>query len=197
MQIYYEESPYFHFLVDNFYTPDVFSYIYNKSFELVNENTRNHCREKNDRQVLDLMWQDIAWAKVISPFEILAHRVCSEKNPKLLDKLNDPTYGPAAQMQFIPRGWDYNTIHTDIPSKIFTFTVYISKNGKGTQIFSGPNMEDHVKTTDWKQNYGMGFIRTNDSWHNFGALEDHDRVSITFFYRELKEYNKAKGFSYK
>ena len=89
MQIYYEESPYFHFLVDNFYTPDVFSYIYNKSFELVNENTRNHCREKNDRQVLDLMWQDIAWAKVISPFEILAHRVCSEKNPKLLDKLTN------------------------------------------------------------------------------------------------------------
>lgn len=196
MQINYEESPYFYFLVDNFYTSEEFSYIYKKSFELVDETTRNHCRQTNHRRVFDLIWEDIAWGKVIHPFETLTQTVCSEKNPKLLEKINSPTYGPAAQMQFIPRGWDYNKPHTDIPSKIFTFTVYISENGKGTQVFSGPNMEDHVKTTDWQQNSGMGFIRTYDSWHNFGALEDHDRVSITYFYREVKEYRETKGYSY-
>ena len=127
MQINYEESPYLHFLVDNFYTSEEFSYIHKKSFELVDENTRNHCRQTNHRRVLDLIWEDIAWGKVIHPFETLAQRVCSEKTPKLLEKINSPTYGPAAQMQFIPRGWDYNNPHTDIPSKIFTYCVYIGK----------------------------------------------------------------------
>ena len=39
----------------------------------------------------------------------------------------------------------------------------------------------------------MGFIRTENSWHNFGANKKNDRVTITFFYREADEYKKTKS----
>ena len=186
MKIFYESKPYLHFFVENFYSDSEFK-------EITNELNSLYKPITDDRIVLDLKFVSKKFDLIINPFVTLANLVAESIQPDLLEKFNSDKYIPAAQMQFNPKGWDYGNIHTDIPSKIFTFTVYMSEFGKGTQIFEGPTWDDHVKTAEWVQNGGMGFIRTDDSWHNFGADKKNDRVTITFFYREAEEYKKTKS----
>lgn len=186
MKIFYESKPYLHFFVENFYSDSEFK-------EITNELNSLYKPIIDDRIVLDLKFVSKKFDLIINPFVTLANLVAESIQPDLLEKFNSDKYIPAAQMQFNPKGWDYGNIHTDIPSKIFTFTVYMSEFGKGTQIFEGPTWDDHVKTAKWVQNGGMGFIRTENSWHNFGADKKNDRVTITFFYREADEYKKTKS----
>lgn len=196
MDTVYESSPYFHFITDDFFEKDDLNWILDSSYKIATPKLRKNCIKTNNRQVFDLKWHDIDFERVVAPFKSLAHAVCEQRYPDLIEKFKGPRYIPAAQMQFNPRGWDYNTIHTDLRSKIFTFTVYLSEYGKGTQLFSGPNKEDLVDTVEWKVNRGMGFVRTDDSWHNFGASEEHDRLTITYFYREAEEYKNMKESDY-
>ena len=186
MKIFYESKPYLHFFVENFYFDSEFK-------EITNELNSLYKPITDDRIVLDLKFVSKKFDLIINPFVTLANLVAESIQPDLLEKFKSDKYIPAAQMQFNPKGWDYGNIHTDIPSKIFTFTVYMSEFGKGTQIFEGPTWDDHVKTAKWVQNGGMGFIRTENSWHNFGADKKNDRVTITFFYREADEYKKTKS----
>ena len=196
MNTLYETSPYFHFITEDFFEKDDLKWILDASNKIITPDTREDCIKKNDRFVQDLKYLDIDFERVVAPFKSLAHAVCEQRYPDLIEKFNGPRYSPVAQMQLNPRGWNYNLVHNDMPSKIFTFTVFLSEYGKGTQIYSGPNKEDYVYTAEWKVNGGMGFVRTEDSWHDFGAPEEHDRLTITYFYRDDAEYRNTKDSAY-
>ena len=83
------------------------------------------------------------------------------------------------QLDAIKPGWAYNKIHADNPKKWVTFVMAISDQGTGTQLYT-KDQQTLVKTTDWIPNGGNGFIRKEDTWHDFDAkgLTDIRRTAI-------------------
>jgi len=80
------------------------------------------------------------------------------------------SYDITVQLDSIIPNWKYNKIHNDNSKKFVTFVLAISDNGTGTHLYS-QNKKDYIKTTDWIQNGGNGFIRTDNSWHDFDSVE--------------------------
>lgn len=83
------------------------------------------------------------------------------------------------QLDSIKPGWTYNKIHADNPKKLLTFVMAISTEGTGTHLYT-TDRQTLAKTTDWIPNGGNGFIRKDDTWHDFDAkgLTDIRRTAI-------------------
>lgn len=98
---------------------------------------------------------------------------------------NSISYCPPAdheitvQLDAIKPGWAYNKVHTDNPKKWVTFVMAISETGTGTHLYS-KDRQSLIKTTNWIPNGGYGFIRKNNTWHDFDAigLSDIRRTAI-------------------
>ena len=104
MYTVYEPSPYFHFITDDFFGKDDLNWILDSSYKVATPKLRENCIKTNNRQVFDLKWHDIDFERVVAPFKSLAHAVCEQRYPDLIEKFKGPRYIPAAQMQFNPRG---------------------------------------------------------------------------------------------
>jgi hypothetical protein len=110
------------------------------------------------------------------------HDILARAMYKLLDEIK---YTPrvedeiTVQLDAIKPGWAYNKIHADNPKKWVTFVMAISDQGTGTQLYT-KDQQTLVKTTDWIPNGGNGFIRKEDTWHDFDAkgLTDIRRTAI-------------------
>lgn len=83
------------------------------------------------------------------------------------------------QLDTIKPGWAYNKVHSDNEKKYVTFVMAISDTGTGTHLYTC-DKSTYVKTTDWIQNGGNGFIRKDDTWHDFDSkgLTDLRRTAI-------------------
>ena len=110
------------------------------------------------------------------------HDILARAMYKLLDKIE---YGPLAeheitvQLDAIKPGWAYDKIHADNPKKWVTFVMAISDEGTGTHLYT-TDRQTLAKTTDWIPNGGNGFIRRDNTWHDFDAkgLTDIRRTAI-------------------
>lgn len=72
------------------------------------------------------------------------------------------------QFDNIKPGWAYSKVHSDHNKKFVTFVMAVSEEGTGTHLYS-KDRTTYIKTTDWIQNGGNGFIRQDHSWHDFDA----------------------------
>ena len=83
------------------------------------------------------------------------------------------------QFDIIKPDWSYNKVHSDNPKKFVTFVMAISDEGTGTHLYS-TDRTTFIKTTDWIQNGGNGFIRKDDTWHDFDSkgLTDYRRTAL-------------------
>lgn len=83
------------------------------------------------------------------------------------------------QFDIIKPGWAYNKIHSDHEKKLVTFVMAISDEGTGTQLYSN-DKSTYIKTTDWIPNGGNGFIRKDNTWHDFDSkgLNDYRVTAI-------------------
>ncbi len=110
------------------------------------------------------------------------HDMLSRAMYKLLKEIK---YSPLAeheitvQLDAIKPGWAYNKIHADNPKKWVTFVMALSDEGTGTHLYT-TDQQTLVKTTEWIPNGGNGFIRKEDTWHDFDAkgLTDIRRTAI-------------------
>lgn len=83
------------------------------------------------------------------------------------------------QLDAIEPDWAYDKVHSDNEKKLVTFVMAISDEGTGTHLYS-KDRTTYVKTTNWIQNGGNGFIRKDDTWHDFDSkgLTDYRRTAI-------------------
>jgi len=73
------------------------------------------------------------------------------------------------QFDSIRPGWAYDKVHSDNPKKFVTFVLALSEQGTGTKLYTR-DRSTYVKTTDWIRNGGNGFIRQDDTWHDFDSM---------------------------
>jgi hypothetical protein len=78
------------------------------------------------------------------------------------------THEFTAQFDNIRPGWAYDKVHSDNPKKFVTFVLALSEQGTGTKLYTR-DRSTYVKTTDWIRNGGNGFIRQDDTWHDFDS----------------------------
>lgn len=110
------------------------------------------------------------------------HDILARAMYKLLDEIKYSAlmeHEITVQLDAIKPGWAYDKIHSDNPKKWVTFVMAISDEGTGTQLYT-KDQQTLVKTTDWIPNGGNGFIRREDTWHDFDAkgLTDIRRTAI-------------------
>lgn len=65
----------------------------------------------------------------------------------------------------------YNSIHQDNENKALTMVFYLSESNLGTKLFRDKTPDSFVKSSNWIQNGGMAFVRTNGTYHDFEANE--------------------------
>ena len=160
MKVIQHSEPWEHFEVHDFLDSSDFNSIkiYAESFQLNADRTMNVLRSG------------------------YVHDILARAMYKLLDEIK---YTPlveheiTVQLDAIKPGWAYNKIHADNPKKWVTFVMAISDQGTGTQLYT-KDQQTLVKTTDWIPNGGNGFIRKEDTWHDFDAkgLTDIRRTAI-------------------
>lgn len=153
-------EPWYHFEIQNMLTPENFSLVkqYSESLEQYDSRSMYVIR---DGEIYDILSSAMK-------------RICKEIN------YNPPVdHEITIQFDNIVPNWAYNKIHSDNPKKFVTFIFAISDEGTGTHIYSTDKSE-LVKTTNWVQNGGNGFIRADDTWHDFDAkgLTDIRRTAI-------------------
>jgi hypothetical protein len=72
------------------------------------------------------------------------------------------------QFDNVRPNWAYDKVHSDNPKKFVTFVLALSDKGTGTHLYSR-DRSTYIKTTDWIKNGGNGFIRKEDTWHDFDS----------------------------
>lgn len=62
-------------------------------------------------------------------------------------------------------------IHNDQESKLVSFILHISKEGKGTKLYSSKDESSFYKNARWIPRGGTIFVKTNRSWHSMDNLD--------------------------
>jgi len=95
-------------------------------------------------------------------------------------------YNPMFTMtlSYFHKDFDYRRSHTDGFWKLFSSTLYVSpERNLGTTMTSDRYSDDAI-TVPWKQNRLHCFVRDlENTWHNFKADGESDRVTINFCLR--------------
>jgi hypothetical protein len=90
-------------------------------------------------------------------------------------------------LYFLKGGAGSYPVHDEDIVKTITITVYLSKSGLGTGLFSTYDKMHH--RVEWKQNRALVFCGEKDkTWHDF-KTDDRDRVTLNFFIRKRNVYN--------
>lgn len=144
------QDPWPHFSITNLLTIEDFAKVdeFSQSLNIYNDRSNHQIRQGEIYNLLSKTIENIA------------------------SHLNLKTKGlyKCVEFDIIRPGWSYNKIHSDNPHKVMTFVMAISKTGSGTHLFKNKNSNSYVKTTNWIPNGGNGFIRTENSWHDFDSL---------------------------
>ena len=67
-------------------------------------------------------------------------------------------------------------IHTDVKEKKYSFVLYVGKTGSGTKLYD--KNKNLVKVCDWEMNGGIGFARSDYSFHSYDSEEKEIRKTI-------------------
>lgn len=125
--------------------------------------------------------------------EIIENELLKNKFLNLLNSVNIKVrdrYRIQLELNSIGKDYMYN-IHTDLPSKIFSFILQLSDTGNGTNLYSKETIENNGgisnkgirpdKTLPWLVNGGGAFFRGDYTYHSFDNIgHDNPRKSITF-----------------
>lgn len=113
-------------------------------------------------------WRNMTVVREGAVYDLLLDRMrklCREINFDLdLKNKHDFT----VQFDNIRPNWAYDKVHSDNPKKFVTFVLALSDKGTGTHLYSR-DRSTYIKTTDWIRNGGNGFIRKDDTWHDFDS----------------------------
>lgn len=113
-------------------------------------------------------WRNMTVVREGRVYELLLDRMrklCTEIEFDL-DLKNKHEF--TVQFDNIRPNWGYDRIHSDNPKKFVTFVLALSDEGTGTKLYT-KDRSTYVKTTDWIKNGGNGFIRKEDTWHDFDS----------------------------
>lgn len=160
MEVIHFYEPWYHFEVRDFLSSDNFSIVqqYSESLQIYADRSMHVIREGYVYDVLSAAMYELCDR---IEYEIpMEHEI-------------------TVQFDIIKPNWAYNKIHSDNPKKFVTFIMAISDEGTGTHIYD-TDRETYIKTTEWVRNGGNGFIRKDNTWHDFDAngLTDYRRTAI-------------------
>ena len=93
-------------------------------------------------------------------------------------------------LSYFHKNFNYHRSHTDGVWKLFSSTLYVSpEKNLGTTMTSDRYSEDYL-TVPWRQNRLHCFVRDlENTWHNFKADGESDRVTINFCLRPTEFWN--------
>jgi len=152
MKVIKHSEPWEYFEVHDFFTDELaFEYINQFSKEIPSREPRTMTVLRNGRV-----------------YDLLLDRMCELCREIEFDLDLENKHEFTVQLDNIRPGWAYDKVHSDNPKKFVTFVLALSDSGTGTQLYS-QDRTNYVKTTSWIKNGGNGFIRTDNSWHDFDA----------------------------
>ena len=152
MRVIKHSDPWAWFEVHDFFGND-------RDFEYINEFSNG--LPSND-------WRNMTVVREGAVYDLLLDRMrklCREIEFDL-DLKNKHEF--TVQFDNIRPNWAYDKVHSDNPKKFVTFVLALSDKGTGTHLYSR-DRSTYIKTTDWIRNGGNGFIREEDSWHDFDS----------------------------
>jgi hypothetical protein len=85
-----------------------------------------------------------------------------------------------SEFHIVITGKDYAyPIHTDSHNKLLSGVIYLApKENYGTSLYS-PNKKK-VKNIEWKQNKGLFFSRTTDTYHSYKSNGISNRITLIY-----------------
>ena len=63
-------------------------------------------------------------------------------------------------------------IHNDQESKLVSFILHISNEGKGTKLYSSKDESSFYKSARWIPKGGTIFVKSDKSWHSMDNLDN-------------------------
>jgi hypothetical protein len=85
-----------------------------------------------------------------------------------------------SEFHIVITGKDYAyPVHTDSHNKLLSGVIYLSpKKNYGTFLYSSDKRE--VKNIEWKQNRGLFFSRTGDTYHSYKSNGLSNRITLIY-----------------
>ena len=127
---------------------------------------------------LNDMLQDKAW-NVLYPAFVDLKKITKDIKAIRSDKKEDVFF--RIGMMSLKPGTEHK-IHLDDDWKQQTTVVYLSKEGLGTDLYTGSEQEDYYHSVDWKFNKGYTFVPSEHSWHSFKHPKHYKRNRVTVMF---------------
>lgn len=167
MQIKTVDHPWQHYIVDDFLDKHDFSLVFDHCNQYINLKTE---REQH--------WYDKD-SEIYNLFNFYAYNFLTKINQ--LHRVKK--YNFQCERSICAPGYDYDQIHVDAISKVFSIVLYVSDHGRGTEIYASLDRSSFLKIIEWKQNRAIAFFRSDKSWHNFANINiPFPRVTINSFF---------------
>jgi len=167
MKIIHCENPWPHFEVEDFLTEDQISLVRNDFVSAKSPKDFGQITKDYNHTKFDFL---------IDNFKLLLNNINYKYN-------NDDTEITTFYHQLSPEA-NYK-IHNDQESKLVSFILHISDEGRGTKLYSSRDESSFYKNARWIPGGGTAFVKTNESWHSMDNLDN-------FFIRKTVLINLRK-----
>ena len=187
MKVVVNKEPFTHYDVKDFLTTEDFSVVYNYMEKLENplkpfsnfvdcfyiKSSKNIGKKRKTNSTLKTLQQE-TFTPTSDEKNVCA--ILQKTFIRFLKEINMP-HSSIFGFEFARQSKKYKyEIHTDKIEKKYSFVLYVSKTGSGTKLYD--KNKNLVKVCDWGMNGGIGFVRSDYSFHSYDSQEKEIRKSI-------------------